>query len=145
MALVLLVLVAVFGRQVQVMQGQGERAAVQSSLGALRTALVVHHLQQALRGTPPPASAAPPNPFLLLGKPPANYQGEAGVLQTDSVVPGSWVFDPACGCIGYRPLYPQWLERPANAQALWFKVGAASGPAQITALERYVWQGQPVD
>ncbi len=155
LVVVLLVLIGVFGRQVRVIQGQAERSAVQASLGALRTALVVDHLAQSVNSVRPvglvsatatassTASAPRQNPFLLLGRVPANYQGEVDVLQIDTVPPGSWVFDPVCSCIGYRPLYPQWLEQPADASALWFRVDAVKGsaPRQISALEQYVWQG----
>lgn len=143
--LVVLVLMGVFGRQVRVVQGQGELAAIKSTLAALRMALVIDHLQQSVQTPGAGVAAQQRNPFLLLKGLPANYAGEVGLQQIDAVAPGSWVFDADCGCIGYRPLYPQWLESPVNTQAVWFKVGAASGPAQITAMQVFVWQGQVVD
>lgn len=139
---VVLVLMGVFERHVQVVQSQGEFAAVKSTLGALRTALVLDFLQQTVNATGPNVVAQQRNPFLLLKEVPANYAGEFGALHMEAVAPGSWVFDPDCSCIGYLPLYPQGLESPAPTQAIWFKVVGASGPLQIAAMETYVWQGQ---
>lgn len=144
-AVTVLVIAGVFGRQVRVVQGQGELAAVQSTLGALRTAFVIDHLQQMV-GAPKLRVAVPQrNPFLLLKNVPANYAGESAVQKLDGVAPGSWVFDPDCGCIGYLLLYPQWLESPPDTAAVWFRVGAPPEALQITPLKAYVWQGQSLN
>lgn len=139
---VLLTLMAVFERHVRVVQSQGELAAVKSTLGALRTALVLDFLQQTVHTARPNVLAPQRNPFLLLKALPDNYAGEFGALHMDTVAPGRWVFDPNCSCVGYLLLYPQGLESPAPVPAIWFKVGGAPGPLQITAMETYVWQGQ---
>lgn len=141
-AAVVLVLMGLFDRQVQVVQSQGEFAAVKSTLGALRTALVLDFLQKTLHTTRPNVVAQQRNPFLLLTAVPANYAGEFGVLHMEAVAPGSWVFDPDCSCVGYLPLYPHGQEGSVPSQAIWFKVGGAPGPLQITATDTYVWQGQ---
>lgn len=149
--LVLLLVVAlgaVLAYQVREMRGQAELAQIKSTLGALRTALVVAHLQSAVAGSRGGGQAvvlAQRNPFAALQQPPANYAGLADP-QALAVLPGgSWVFDPGCACIGYRPLEATWLESPKDAMALWFRVEAAAGPMQITAMQPYVWMGQPLD
>jgi hypothetical protein len=63
---VVFVLVWVFARQVQVLQGQAELEAVRSTLGALRTALVIDHLKQKIAGKDSAASRRTSNPFELL-------------------------------------------------------------------------------
>lgn len=142
LAVLVVVLVGVFGRQVRLVQGQAERASVQSTLGSLRTAFVVDRLQQAVHASKSRVAVPQRNPFLLLKALPANYAGEVAVLKTDAVAQGSWVFDPDCGCIGYLLLYPQWLESPPDTTAVWFRIGVPPEALQITPLQSYVWQGQ---
>ncbi|MDP3650431.1 MAG: hypothetical protein Q8R67_01990 [Rhodoferax sp.] len=139
---IVLVLMGAFDRHVRGVQSQGELAAVKSTLGALRTALVLDFLQQTVSTARPHVVAQQRNPFRLLEAVPANFAGEFGALHMETVAPGSWVFDPDCSCIGYLPMYHQGLEGPAPTPAAWFKVGGAPGPLQITAMETYVWQGQ---
>ena len=52
------VLVLVFVRQVQVLQGQAELSAIKTTLGALRTALVIEHLRLKAGGA---SQSAPSN------------------------------------------------------------------------------------
>lgn len=145
LVVLVVVLVGVFGRQLRVVQGQAERASVQSTLGALRTAFVLDHLQQTVN-TPKSGVAVPQrNPFKLLKDMPANYAGEFAVLKMDEVSPGSWVFDPDCGCIGYLLLYPQWLDSPPDTAAVWFRIGAPPDALQITPFQAYVLQGQSLN
>ena len=63
LALVVLLLVLVFARQMRILQGQAELSAIKTTLGALRTAFVLDHLRkQVVDG----ATTAPPaqhNPF----------------------------------------------------------------------------------
>lgn len=140
LALVVLVFVGVFGHHVRVVQGHGERASVMSTLGALRTALVVAHLQSQLQKAQPALSVRP-NPFLALDAPPPNYAGEKSVLESLDSAPGSWVYDPQCACIGYLPLNPQWLDAPPEAAALWFKVKSGTGAPELVPMDHYIWQG----
>lgn len=140
--LIVLVLMGVLERHVRAVQSQGELAAVQSTLGALRTALVLDFLQHTVQAARLGVAAPQRNPFLLLKAAPVNYAGEFSALHMETVARGSWVFDPDCTCIGYLPLYRHGAEGPAPTQAAWFKVGGAPGPLQITAMETYVWQGQ---
>ena len=143
LALVVLVFVGVFGHYARLVQGQGERAAVLTTLGAVRTAMVVAHLQHRLPSHKF-APLAPLNPFLTLDPPPANYAGEKSVLEALKASPGSWIYDPQCACIGYVPLNPDWLEAPSDAAVLWFKVKAGSGAPELVSMDRYVWQGLEV-
>ena len=144
-AVLLVVMITVFGRQVQVVQGQAERGLVLSTLGALRTAFVIDHLRQATLPVASRVAFQQRNPFLLLERKPANYAGEFESSQLDALVPGSWIFDPVCSCIGYMPKEPQWLESPPGALIAWFQISPPPGPFQITATQPYVWQGQAVN
>ena len=142
-----IVLAAVLGNQWREVRAQAELAQVQSTLGALRTALVVAHLKAAVddaRQDNQSAALVPRNPFAVLQQPPPNYAGLADPQRLAALPDGSWVYDPGCGCIGYSPLEASRLDAPKNAGALWFRVGATAGPPQITAQQAYVWMGQAV-
>lgn len=163
LALILAVVAAGYF-QTQRLRGQAELARLQSTLGALRTALVVAHLERAVQPPQTPqvskaqagqadgTSAAEPsvlppvsrNPFLALARLPPNYLGESTPLALVDLPGGNWMFDSACQCIGYKPSEIGWLEAPADAVALWFQVSAPPGPLQITARQPYVWMGQTV-
>ncbi len=145
LALVILVLGAIFFRQVRVVQGQGELAAVRSTLGALRTALVIDHLQKSIVHPNTALPALQSNPFELLKHTPANYLGEMTPQLARNAAPGNWVFDPECVCVGYLPLYDPWFESPSADPLAWFRVTGAPGPLQMVARERYVWQGQALE
>ena len=157
MTLVLVVLLAVFGRQVRAVQVQAERAAVQSTVGALRTALVLSHVTAQLarnqavvaptQPTQPTVANAPNaalvvNPFLLLKALPGNFAGGFAMAHADTMPLGAWAFDADCGCVGYRLLYPDALELPEGAQAVWFQIDNRSAVLQMAPVTRYVWQGQ---
>lgn len=146
--LLLLVLAAVFVHQLREVRGQAELAQIKSTLGALRTALVVAHLETAVRGPSNPvlsAVAVSRNPFLVLSALPANYAGLASPEALDALPGGSWVFDPVCACVGYRPLDADRVDSPAGVQALWFRVSQPPGPLQISPQLAYRWMGQTVD
>jgi hypothetical protein len=132
------------GRQTREIQAKAELAAVQYTLGSLRTALVIAHLQQRL-GPGNTAVASPQrNPFDLLQQRPANYAGEFTLSANAQPPPGSWVFDPACPCVGYRPLEDPWPGSPGGQTMAWFDIIGAPGPLQLNARETYVWRGQPL-
>lgn len=142
---VVLLLMGVFMQQVRSVQGQGELAAIKTTLGALRTALVIDHLQSMVAGGDRAATPPQRNPFLLLSHAPTNYAGVLGTLKADAVLPGSWVFDTYCNCIGYVPLYPHALEHAGDAPMLWFRISAPPGPLLIAPLQAYRWQGEVVN
>lgn len=141
-AVVVLALYWAFDHQVQLVRGQGERAAVQATLGVLRTALVLDHITRQVAAPGPGASPPSRNPFLLLQTVPINFAGEGSVARIDRVPPGSWVFDTDCVCVGYRLLYPQWLEEPRGNEAVWFRVGGVGGLLEMNPFVSYVWLGQ---
>jgi hypothetical protein len=152
----ILVVVGVGYAQTQRLRGQAELARLKSTLGALRTALVVAHLERTVHaqnnrsaGVVSTESRELPlvsrNPFLALARLPPNYLGESNPLALVDLPGGNWVFDSACQCIGYRPSETGWLEAPKDAVALWFQVSAPPGPLQITASRPYVWMGQKVE
>lgn len=145
MAGVILVLALVFARKLQVVQGQGELAAVQSTLGALRTALVLEHLQKSTVGQGSSVAGTQRNPFELLDRMPANYRGEITRASASSAPPGSWLFDKDCVCVGYVPLYPKWFDSPSGNTVAWYRVSGAPGPLQLLAEEAYVWQDQALN
>ncbi len=145
LALVIVLLAATFGYYAQRVQGQAERATVVATVGALRATLVLEHLHQAVA---PPVRAVPPNlnnPFTLLQALPTNYAGQVANRDVSQVVAGSWVFDAGCGCVGYKPLRPEWLEQPAGVAALWFRESRLGGVPQLDAMDSYIWQGLPVN
>ena len=123
-----------------------ERAAVQSTLGALRTAFVADFLQREVRRQAKASATAPleSNPFLLLDRPAPNY---AGVVATDAVAnapQGAWVFDPTCPCIGYRPLYPRDLLPPSDLPVLWFDIRSTGSTRQLEPRAEYLWAGSVI-
>lgn len=125
-------------------QAQVEGAAIKTNLGGLRTALAIDHITQQVKA-PLPAHgmvALQPNPFLLLHRMPSNYVGELRATEADRLPAGHWLFDPSCACIGYRPLYPEWLRSPSGSGMLWFDVVGAPGPLQLVPREAYVWKGE---
>ena len=142
MALVVMTLVWVFGRQMQTVQAQSERLAVRFTLKILREAML---LEQILKRAQPTTTAATRNPFALLDSLPANFAGEVASSKADSIVPGNWVFDPECACVGYRLLYPQWLEPEQFADVIWFRLSPAPGEVRLIAQARYVWLDQPLN
>ena len=142
--LVILVVAGLFVRQFRNVQAQAERAAVQTTLGALRTALLLDHLKGVVDGANASRSVQR-NPFLLLAPVPANYAGALASAKGQGLKPGTWVFDAFCNCIGYEPLFPQALAMPTDAPAMWFRVSAPPGPLQIQAMQAYRWQGQLLD
>lgn len=145
LGLVIAALVVVFGRQVQNVQGQAELASFKGTLGALRTALVVQHLQQRVGQGSSIVAPLQRNPFLLLERLPINYAGDLGTGRAGEVPAGKWIFDADCACVGYAPLYPHWLDSPSGDGMVWFSVSPPPGPLQLTPRERYLWQGQAMD
>jgi uncharacterized membrane protein len=145
MVVVLLVAIGFMRQQSRALQVQAEVAAVQSTLGSLRTALVIAHLQKVVQAEQGVVVDLQQNPFKILRAVPSNYAGEVARSDIASVVAGSWVFDKECACIGYVPMSPESLEPKAEPAVLWYRVSGAPGPLQITATESYLWQGQPVN
>lgn len=140
----ILVLTLVFVHQMRVLQGQAELAAVKSTLGALRVALVIDHLHNNVVAGTSPVVSAQHNPFELLQRHPVNYRGEMTAAEAAAAPApaGSWVFDPVCACVGYLPMHAQWFDSPSGDIMAWYRVEGAPGPLQLTAKEAYVWQGQ---
>ncbi|MBI3532905.1 MAG: hypothetical protein HY068_10650 [Burkholderiales bacterium] len=128
-------------------QAQVEEAAIKTNLGGLRTAFAIDYLANQVaisQGAGPTQTMAgqQTNPFLLLHRIPSNYVGEMPAAEVINLPPGSWLFDPACACIAYCPLYPEWLSSPSGSSVLWFDVVGAPGPLQLTPREAYVWKGE---
>jgi len=137
-AAVLVALIGAFERQVGVVQGQAERLTVQLTLKLLRDTLT---LEQLLKATRPPVASTQPkttNPFALLQGVP-NFAGNATKATVGTVSPGNWVFDPECGCIGYRLRYPQGLEPTQEADVIWFRVEAVNGVFRLSPQANYRW------
>ena len=136
--LVILVVVLVFLRQQRVVQGQAELAAVKTTLAALRTAFVVSHLQGQVAETQGGVVIAQRNPFALLQRPPINYRGEVGAGQAAAADPGSWFYDPMCGCVGYVPIDGQWLSDASGTTDIRYRVSTGPGPLQLRAMQAYI-------
>lgn len=145
LVIVILVLMGVFAHRFRVVQGQGELAAIKTTLGALRTALVLDHLHTAVAAGGQSVATTQRNPFLLLDHVPANYAGVLGDVQPEAVSPGKWVFDAYCACIGYAPLYPYATDGAGDVPMVWFLISAPPGPLHITPLHAYRWQGELIN
>ncbi len=141
-ALILVALIWVFERQASIVQGQSERMAVRVTIRVLRDALVVDRL---LKGSRAAAGTDTPNPFALLESLPANFAGEIAASKVSTAAPGSWVFDPQCPCVGYRLMYPQWLEPAQLDDAIWFRVGTSAGDKRLAQQGEYRWLGQSLN
>ncbi len=141
LSLVVMALLWVFGNQLREVQGQSEKVAVWSTLEQLRAALMIEQLAHHIRAT---GASAPveKNPFRLLQTPPPNFAGEMAMQDADKVPPGSWVYDPVCGCVGYRLLFPQWLEPVQAADAVWFRVAMTTAEVRLVPYTQYLWFGQ---
>ncbi len=142
--LVVVLVVVGLNQQFRVVRGQGELAAIKTTLGALRTALVIDHLKAALADRLAKSSATPVNPFLLLSRVPVNYVGELQHLQGQPVPGGSWVFDPYCRCVGYQPLSIESLDAGVAPFTLWFAI-EGTAPLQISPIKTYHWQGEVIN
>ena len=150
LALCIAVVMGVLWRYGQQVRAQSERAAVQSTLGALRTALVldyVHGILPAAKKTKAPAVSpvVALNPFNMLQQPAANYAGEVPAALMQEVAPGSWVFDKRCACIGYKPQDAGVIDSPRGAQAVWFTVEATEAAPQLRPIQAYIWAGLPLE
>lgn len=137
-AAVLVALIWAFERQVGVVQGQAERLTVQLTLKALRDTLTLEQLLKPTRPSGTSAAQKTINPFALLQGTP-NFAGNASMASIGTVPAGNWVFDPDCGCIGYRLRYPQGLEPTQEADAIWFRVEAANGVFRLSPQANYRW------
>lgn len=141
-AAVLVALIWGLAHNVRAVQGQGERAAVRATLTSLRAGLVMDQLMAQARPRVAPGSHSTKNPFALMQTVPPNFAGELAMRNIDSVPPGSWVFDPDCVCVGYRLLYPQWLEPAQESDAIWFRIRFSEGQSRLSAQTDYIWLGQ---
>ncbi len=146
MLVLLLVVSGWFMVQVRQVQGQAELAAVVGTVGSLRTALALDQVQHAAQGEAMSAAqAVRRNPFKLLGHTPYNYRGVMAMSEAYRQVPGSWVYEPECACVGYLPQGAGWLQSPLDDAMLWLQVSAPPDTQLLRFRERYRWQGQPVD
>lgn len=141
-AALILLLALVFTYKVHVVRGQAELAAIKTTLGALRTTFVIDHLQKHVMSGNSSVALTQHNPFELLQHYPVNYIGEMTRAEAEAAPAGTWVFDPVCVCIGYLPIYPEWLDSPSGDLMAWYRIEGAPGPLQLTAKEAYLWQGQ---
>ena len=140
-ALVLLGLISIFEREIRSLQGQSEKVLVWSSIMSMRTALVIQQLTRQVRPEDR-RSPAEKNPLRLLEQIPPNYAGEVLMRDVYSVTAGNWVFDPECRCVGYRLLYPEWLEPRQETNTIWFRVGDTDGDSRLSPVADYRWFGQ---
>ena len=145
MVVLMLVLMVFFLHFAQRTKGQAELAAIQSTVGSLRTALVVEHIQQQVRSTSGQVVVAHLNPFEIVQQRPGNYRGKIDAAHVADVPPGSWVFVPTCSCVAYRPLDDQWLNSPSGDLLIWFKVVGAPGVLQLLPREKYLWGNDSIE
>lgn len=141
LALVVLGFAGLFGHYTQRVHSQAERAAVLTTLGALRTALVLEQLHPTVRTV----TTSIANPLDALAQYPATYAGTVTGRDVAAVAPGQWVFDDDCACIGYKPTYLDWLQSNQQLQALWFQRRGRGSATLLVPLDRYVWDGLLVE
>ena len=138
--LVLLALVLAFLQRARWVQGQGELAAVRSTLGSLRTALITEHLRQQtqLHRSDPVAQK---NPFTLLKALPPNYQGALGFAQVGAQLRlGGWAYVADCPCVVYAPMAREWFDSPSGDLMLWYRIDSHDrGPTTLEPQEAYRW------
>lgn len=139
----ILLLVVVFLRQARLVQDQAERAAVRTTLAAMRTAAVLQHIQASTGKSDGSAVQPLQNPFATLQSLPLNYLGELDVRRLPEDMTG-WFFDPACRCVGYARAQTVWFPMSDAAQLLLFQVRGGSGPLQLFAMDDYLWRGELV-
>ena len=138
-ALVLLGVGFAFEREIRSLQGQSEKVFVLSTVASLRTALMLNRLARQIR--PDDRSLVEINPIRMLQQLPPSFVGEMPMRDVYRVAPGSWMFDPDCLCVGYRLLYPEWLEPAQELGAIWFRIGKNEGVPSLTPLAAYRWLG----
>jgi hypothetical protein len=143
--LTLLVLVGAFGYYAEIVQGEAEAAAIKSTLGSLRTAFVLDHLKQKMDESNGSVAVVQRNPFLLLNATPPNYVGDREGQGPEPLLPGTWVYDTLCICVGYSPAHSQWVQGADVAQTLWFRISAPPPPFQLHATQRYNWRGDTLN
>jgi len=144
-ALVLAALVLVFLQQVRVLQRQAELASVKATLGVLRTAFVMRHLQGQAAGEVLSVATAQRNPFELLQQRPANYRGVIRMSDVARLPPGGWAYEPVCGCVGYLPADSAEFDSPSLDPVAWYVVDSKTLPFQLSAKQTYFWAGQVLD
>lgn len=125
------------------MRSAAELNAFRYSLGGLRVALVLDRMRAAATFSSAGANAMP-NPFLLLGRQPANYARDTTLKDAEAgrIAPGAWFFDGACSCIGYRPRDDSRFLVSSGAAVMVFML---SPPGVLAARETYVWRGEVID
>ena len=143
--MVVLLVVLLLLREALVVRSQAELAAVKTTIAALCTAMALHQLETQMAKQSVVVATQQRNPFALLQSRPLNYTGEMDLVAAESSTPGSWTFDPICGCVGYLPIDPQWDSGPNGARILWLRVSAPTEPPQLLALQAYQWRGQTLD
>ncbi len=137
---VVLAVILLLIRQANVVKGQAELAAIRSTLAALRTALVIDHLQRSTGQTDQPVAVVQRNPFLLLQNRMPNYAGVMASREVEALRPGAWMFAPDCACLAYRPVDDAWFFSPDGSGVAWFEVSAPPGPLLVSARAAYRWQ-----
>lgn len=145
LVVVLLAFVWFFGQYSKRVYSQAERAQVLTTLGALRTGMVLGHLHSTVQGNSKAGVKRSANPFDALDATPPNFGGEVVGRDVASVHPGQWVFDVQCGCVGYKPLYLDWLESQEKLDALWFQQRSLGAIGVLVPLDAYIWHGQRVE
>ena len=123
-------------------RGAAELSAVQVSLGALRTAIVVDRMGRAAKFD---QSSRPVtiNPFLLLARLPINYAGEMALddAVNGALKPGFWFFDKAQLTVGYRLGNRRLFFSTSGGAMLLFRTAEQE---LLIAHETYVWRGVAV-
>ena len=143
LVLLLLLIVWVFLEKARDVRSAAELSAVQSNLGAMRSAIMIDRINRAAKF----GQAVQPlrmNPFLLLARPPTNYLGEMTLEDAvgGELKPGFWFFDKASFTIGYRVEDSRQFFSRSGGKILLFRPATQE---LLSASEAYVWRGVVVN
>jgi prepilin-type N-terminal cleavage/methylation domain-containing protein len=127
-ALVVILFVAAFEHLLP-LRGAAERVAVESTLGALRSALGLEASHRAVKGRLADILAMEgDNPMDWLDVTPPGYR--ASFEPGEAPRPGEWYFDPANRELVYVLRYPEYVFREIDEPALRWRVTRLATPAE---------------
>ncbi len=151
--LIVAVLVLLAFERIAAVRGDMERARVQQTVAAMRSALALEFADRVVNGRLDQLQRQDgANALELLAPSPSRYRGEREQV-TDAVEPGSWYYARDPGVVVYRPRYP--IAFDGNAERLYWRVVAVrdsdgeatydgAGRGDGMALVRSTAAGQPL-
>lgn len=100
------------------LRAEAERVGVQTTVGALRSALGLEVADRVVNGRYETlVQLQHSNPMQLLAQTPPNYIGERDSVQPEQLEPGQWVFDRRQGMLIYRLRFTDNFSSPLSGPA----------------------------